>query len=98
MKDGILPEKQLSRGKIDIELQGVKLRGGFSLVRTSMRSARAGRKKGWLLIKHRDEYADWTWNIENPRLDYSVLTGESMKEITSGRPRRTAHRRLSRAK
>jgi bifunctional non-homologous end joining protein LigD len=87
-KDGVPPDEQLARGKIDIELHGVKLRGGFSLVRTPMRSAGAGNKEHWLLIKHRDEHADPEWDIEEPRLDRSVLTGRSLKEIASGRPKK----------
>src|ERR1700722_8102453 len=36
--DNIPPEQQLAQGKIDIVLHGVKLRGGFSLVRTGKAS------------------------------------------------------------
>ena len=85
-KGGIPMEKQLALGKIDIELHGMKLRGGFSLVKTPMRSARAGDER-WLLVKHRDEHADQAWNIEDSRFDRSVLTGRSMKEIASRRNR-----------
>jgi bifunctional non-homologous end joining protein LigD len=31
-QDGISPAEQLARGKIDIVLQGEKLRGGFTLI------------------------------------------------------------------
>jgi bifunctional non-homologous end joining protein LigD len=85
-KDGISPDEQLARGKIDVVLQGKKLRGGFTLVRTGRLPA--GRRQGenWLFIKHRDEHADPSWDIESPELDRSVLTGRSLKEIEEGRP------------
>ena len=84
----ISPDVQLARGKIDVALDGNKLHGGFTLVETGKRSA--GHKEGarWLLIKHRDEYADPSWNIESPELDRSVLTGRTLKEIAVGRSAR----------
>jgi bifunctional non-homologous end joining protein LigD len=89
--DGNSPSEQLARGKIDVVLHGTKLRGGFTLVRTGM----ASQKERWLLVKQRDEYADPSWDIESPRLDRSVLTGHSMKQIENGRPRKV--RRLGHA-
>jgi bifunctional non-homologous end joining protein LigD len=77
-KDGMAPAEQLGRGKIDVELQGRKLCGGFTLVRTRSRSAD---REWWLLVKHRDEHADPSWNVESPELGYSVLTGRTLKEI-----------------
>src|SRR5690606_17123920 len=55
-KDGVPPEEQLARGKIDVVLHGEKLRGGFTLIRTGRSSDDAGEGKRWLLVKHRDEY------------------------------------------
>jgi hypothetical protein len=49
-----------------VVLQGEKLRGGFTLIQTGRRSAGPSERKRWLLIKHRDEYADPSWNIEQP--------------------------------
>ena len=89
--DGNPPSEQLARGKIDVVLHGTKLRGGFTLVRTGM----ASQKERWLLVKQRDEYADPSWDIESPRLDRSVLTGHSMKQIENGRPKKV--RRLGHA-
>jgi bifunctional non-homologous end joining protein LigD len=83
-KNGLPPDEQLARGKIDIILQGKRLCGGFTLVRTGQRSGDRSQKERWLLIKHRDEYADPSWDVENPRLDSSVLTGRSMQEIQNG--------------
>jgi bifunctional non-homologous end joining protein LigD len=87
--DNIPPEQQLARGKIDIDLHGTKLRGGFSLVRTGKSSRQSTVRERWLLIKHRDEYADLSWDIESPRSDCSVLTGRSLKQIERGCPKQT---------
>ncbi|WP_279627101.1 DNA polymerase ligase N-terminal domain-containing protein [Xanthomonas populi] len=43
----------LDAGKLEFELQGTHLRGGFALVRTQMR----GGKPQWLLFKRTDAYA-----------------------------------------
>ncbi|MBB5866122.1 DNA ligase D [Xanthomonas sp. 3058] len=43
----------LDAGKLEFDLQGTHLRGGFALVRTKMR----GGKPQWLLIKRTDAYA-----------------------------------------
>jgi len=89
----IPPDKQLARGKIDVALQGEKLRGGFTLIQTGTRLAGPSDRKRWLLIKHRDEYADPSWDIDNPELDRSVLTGRTLKEIAEGRPKKAPIRR-----
>jgi bifunctional non-homologous end joining protein LigD len=91
-QDGLPPDEQLARGKIDIVLQGEKLRGGFTLVQTGKRSGHSSQKERWLLIKHRDEHADPSWNIESPRFDRSVLTGRSLKEIASDRSQKISAR------
>jgi bifunctional non-homologous end joining protein LigD len=91
-QDGLPPDEQLARGKIDMVLQGQKLRGGFTLVQTGKRSDHSSQKERWLLIKHRDEHADPSWDIESPRFDRSVLTGRSLKEIESDRPKKISAR------
>jgi bifunctional non-homologous end joining protein LigD len=80
------PEEQLALGKIQIVLQGEKLRGGFTLVKIENRSMNSSRRDYWLLIKSRDEYADPSWDIDSARFDRSVLTGRSLKEIKDGKP------------
>ena len=93
-EDGIPPDEQLTRGRITVVLHGEKLRGGFSLIQTGKREAGPSERKRWLLIKHRDEHADPLWDIENPELDRSVLTGRTMKEIAEGRPGKKRRRTL----
>jgi bifunctional non-homologous end joining protein LigD len=81
---GLPVDRQLARGKIDVVLHGRKLRGGFTLIKTMTRSSGRSQTKNWLLVKHRDEHADSSWNIEAPALDQSVLTGRTLNEIALG--------------
>src|ERR1700719_5206302 len=64
-------EEQLERGELKFRLHGRKLNGSFVLVKLK----RSQGKNEWLLIKHRDEYADSLWNVDEH--------GES---VVSGRP------------
>ena len=91
-KDRTAPEEQLARGKIDVVLHGEKLRGGFTLIQTGNHSAGPRDRKRWLLIKQRDERADPTWDIESPKLDRSVLTGRTLKEIEENGSEKTLTR------
>jgi len=86
VSNGLSADQQLARGEIKAVLHGRKLRGGFVLIQTGKRSAEPSQKKQWLLIKHRDEFADSSWSIESVELDRSVLTGRTLKEIELGRP------------
>jgi bifunctional non-homologous end joining protein LigD len=74
--DGTLSgQAQLAKGDLKFTLQGEKLRGSFVLVKI-----RRGEKQNeWLLIKHRDQFADAVWNIDEH--------GES---VVSGRPVNTS--------
>lgn len=81
LQHGLPPDKQLAGGKIDVVLQGKKLRGGFTLVRPGTDPIDRDQQERWLLIKQRDEHADPSWNVESSRLARSVLTGRSLKEI-----------------
>src|SRR5207245_3220327 len=86
-QNGVPPDAQLTRGKIDVELHGTKLRGGFTLIRTGKPSSDP--KERWLLIKQRDRYADPSWDIESPRFDRSVLTGRTLNEIENSRTKKS---------
>ena len=67
----------LKKGDLKFALNGKKLKGSFVLVRT--RGRYQGGKTGWLLIKHRDEFAT-TGDIaeEEPR---SVVSNRLLIEI-----------------
>ncbi len=72
---------QFARGEIQFSLQGVKLRGGFSLVR------RRASGKHWTLIKRNDEHADVAWDIGSNVLDRSIVSGHTLEEIAASRTR-----------
>ena len=80
------PEQQLAQGELKVILHGKKLRGGFVLLRPGKRFSASGRQERWLLIKRRDQFADSSWHIDDPALDYSVQTGRTLQQIAEGRP------------
>ena len=67
----------LDRGSARFWLHGEKLRGGYTLRRTS-----GGAKPKWLLMKRRDEEADARRNpvSSEPR---SVLSGRTIEEVAA---------------
>jgi bifunctional non-homologous end joining protein LigD len=68
----------LQKGDLKFRLNGQKLKGEFALVH--MKSRRPGTKgTEWLLIKHRDAYAQTGYDID--QFDYSVLTKRTIDEI-----------------
>jgi bifunctional non-homologous end joining protein LigD len=69
------------KGKIDFTFHGERVRGSFALVRTQR-----GAKPQWLLIKHRDEYAEPGSDVVAENMT-SVTTGRTMDEIAGGRSR-----------
>ncbi|MEX0741902.1 MAG: DNA polymerase ligase N-terminal domain-containing protein, partial [Phycisphaeraceae bacterium] len=79
------PEKGLKKGRLDFDLEGEKLRGRWTLVR----SAEAEEKKEpWLLFKRNDEAArPGTGDLVLEEQSLSVLTGRSLEEIAEDRER-----------
>jgi bifunctional non-homologous end joining protein LigD len=77
---------QLGRGELKFQLHGEKLRGSFVLVRLR----KPGTKHEWLLIKHRDSFADNKWDAEQHA--ESVVTGRTLQDIAEGRPASREHR------
>jgi len=70
--------EMLQKGDLKFCLNGQKLKGDFALVH--MKSRRPGTKgTEWLLIKHRDAYAQPGYDID--QYDYSVPTKRTMDEI-----------------
>lgn len=74
------------RGDLKVMFFGERMRGSYALVRMKFsRDESSSSKPQWLLIKHRDEFADDTDIVaENAT---SVDTGRTMDEITSGESR-----------
>src|SRR4030095_7407326 len=64
--------KALAKGELKFAVLGKKLKGGFVLVRT--------RDRQWLLMKHKDEYAEGGEDIAETQ-PYSVLTKRTLTEI-----------------
>lgn len=74
-EDGASMTEALAEGKLEIWLEGEKLRGGYALIRTGQ-----GEQARWLLIKMDDEAADARRNPTSTQPD-SVLSDRSLKEI-----------------
>jgi bifunctional non-homologous end joining protein LigD len=79
-------QAMLEKGDLKFTLDGKKLRGGWALVR--MRAGRFGdgRRKNWLLIKHRDAYAREGGDAILKK-DRSVASGRDLDTIAAGRDR-----------
>lgn len=78
------PEAGFKKGDLKFTLHGEKLHGSWVLVR--MRHDRSGGKRtNWLLIKHRDEYANEDEDILAE--DKSVASGRAMEQIAEGKGR-----------
>lgn len=84
------PHEGLRKGKLSFILHGMRLKGGFALVR--MRKDRSGGKRdNWLLIKQRDDEADAKLDpIE--AWQTSVRTKRSMAGIAGKAKRKTGSR------
>jgi bifunctional non-homologous end joining protein LigD len=80
-KEGVPANRQLAQGRLEVELHGVKLCGGFTLIRSKKRSADPSGKEQRLLIKIATNAPIRHGMREGRRFDCSVLTGRSMKEI-----------------
>jgi DNA ligase D-like protein (predicted 3'-phosphoesterase) len=70
-------EESLAEGKVEVWLEGRKIRGGYALVRTGR-----GKKEQWLLIKMKDEEADARRNPTRTQ-PQSAVSGRTLKEISN---------------
>ncbi|HEY9783863.1 MAG TPA: DNA ligase D [Candidatus Obscuribacterales bacterium] len=68
----------LKKGKLTIAMNGEKLHGKFTLVRT-----KGGADNQWLLIKKEDEFADPSMDIAED--DTSIKSGMTLKELKERR-------------
>ena len=76
----------LERGDLKIFLKGKRLEGSWALVRMRPRPGDRG-KAAWLLIKHRDDWADEDVDVTE-EYETSVTTGRTMEEIAEGKKAR----------
>ncbi|HWK37490.1 MAG TPA: DNA polymerase ligase N-terminal domain-containing protein, partial [Hyphomicrobium sp.] len=75
-------DEALAKGELKFVLAGEKLKGGFVLVR--MKGDRfGGKRNNWLLIKHKDEWADKDGEAALSK-DRSVASGRTMEQIAKG--------------
>jgi bifunctional non-homologous end joining protein LigD len=65
--------KQLKEGSLKIKLHGEKLEGEYALVKTHGMG-----ENGWLLIKHKDDFASAT---DITKKDKSVLSGKTIEKM-----------------
>lgn len=72
------PGEGMKKGKLLFDLNGYKLRGRWTLVRT-----KAGAGKHWLLIKERDAYEDAAGSTGDYP-DDSILSGLTVDELGAG--------------
>jgi bifunctional non-homologous end joining protein LigD len=78
------PAKGLAKGDLKFALMGEKLKGEWVLVR--MKHDRSGGKRtNWLLIKHRDDYAEPGSGEDVLKHDRSVASGRTLKQIAEGK-------------
>ena len=73
-------ERGLAKGKLKLELDGERLQGGWTLVRTTGGDRR---QVHWLLIKERDATAE-TGGEPTRRHHGSVLSGRSLAQVAEG--------------
>ena len=75
-------DAQLARGELKFVLHGKKVRGSFVLV--ELKNSKV--KNEWLLIKHRDEFADPLWDAD--KHGQSIVSGRTLEDVKLGRPAR----------
>jgi len=75
-------DAQLARGELKFILHGEKVRGSFVLIK--LKNSKV--KNEWLLIKHRDEFADPLWDAE--KHVQSIVSGRTLEDVKLGRPAR----------
>ncbi|TMG25460.1 MAG: DNA ligase D [Chloroflexi bacterium] len=75
------PGRAITDGELKFRLDGQKLKGRFTIVRTRPRDGEDG--EPWLLIKKRDEAAVDAWDAEG--FPQSVKTGRTNDEVKANR-------------
>lgn len=77
LKDNISLEEAYDKGKLEIFIEGEKLKGAYVLLRTGKEQAD---DKLWLLIKMKDKYADTRRNPVKTEPE-SVISGKKIEDI-----------------
>jgi bifunctional non-homologous end joining protein LigD len=80
------PEEAFASGDLKFVLDGERLHGGWVLVRMK-RDRFGGKRTNWLLIKHRDKFAQDGDGEAILAEDRSIASGRPMAEIAAGKGR-----------
>jgi bifunctional non-homologous end joining protein LigD len=80
----VAPQAALKDGDLKFRLDGTRLHGSWVLVRMK-HSKPGGKRNNWLLIKHRDEFAQPGDNDSLLAEDRSMASGRTMAEIAAGK-------------
>lgn len=91
------PHEALTKGSLKFTLEGERLKGSWALVRLKPRKGERSKRENWLLIKHRDKYANeakpategWTTSVES---------GRDVEEMARAAPAGLARRAASRGR
>lgn len=76
-------DDQLKRGELKFTLDGERMKGSWVLVEIK-NDRTGGKRKNWLLIKHRDEHAGDTPESLVDENTTSIASGRGMDEIAAG--------------
>lgn len=92
--------KGLKQGKISVFLNGDRLKGSWTLVKTGGRASggraksEKEREKSWLLIKHNDEFAGMRDLVAEE--DTSAVSGRTLDDLLTGKaPQKRSARAIS---
>jgi bifunctional non-homologous end joining protein LigD len=79
------PHDGLSSGDLKFRLKGKRMKGEWVLVHMKGRDSKtqSGTRENWLLIKHRDEYANEAETLTD-KFTHSVETGRDLADIARG--------------
>jgi DNA ligase D-like protein (predicted 3'-phosphoesterase) len=77
LKNNILLEEAYNEGKLEIFIDGKKLKGAYVLLRTGKKQ---DKNQQWLLIKMKDKYADARRNPVKTEPE-SVISGKKIEDI-----------------
>lgn len=85
------PEQAWNKGHLSFELQGKKLRGNFSLIRTKMSSS----KPQWLLVKKSDKFAESGWKLKLIQADERFREGNGTPEPVRSKSRKATRTKVA---
>jgi len=80
LKENISVEDALSQGKLEIFIEGQKLKGAYVLLKTGKKDEPNPR---WLFIKMKDQYADARRNPTSTE-PQSVISGKAIEDLEKG--------------